>query len=159
MQEDKEVAFDAFDSLSLALAAMTGMVGDLTVNRERMRAAAAAGFSTATDLADWLVREANVPFREAHHITGRAVALAEQRGCGLDALTIDDFKSIDQRLDSRVFKVLSVEASVRSRKSFGGTAPENVLAQAARWRELLTGEPATPRKPKGSSGHGDGGIE
>src|SRR6185312_3086644 len=105
MQEDKEVAFDAFDSLSLALAAMTGMVGDLSVNRDRMRAAAAAGFSTATDLADWLVREANIPFREAHHITGRAVALAEQQGCGLDALSLGDFKAIDPRLDARVYKV------------------------------------------------------
>jgi argininosuccinate lyase len=148
MQEDKEVAFDAFDSLSLALAAMTGMVGDLTPDRERLRAAAAAGFSTATDLADWLVREADVPFREAHHITGRAVALAEQKGCGLDGLTIDELKDIDQRLDSRVYRVLSVESSVRSRQSYGGTAPDNVLAQAAAWRERLTGEPTTPRQTK-----------
>jgi argininosuccinate lyase len=145
MQEDKEVAFDAFDSLSLALAAMTGMVGDLSVNRDRMRAAAAAGFSTATDLADWLVREANIPFRDAHHITGHAVALAEQKGCGLDALTIEDFKAIDPRLDGRVYQVLSVEASVQSRKSYGGTAPENVLTQAARWRQALTGESATSK--------------
>ena len=140
MQEDKEVAFDAFDSLSLALAAMTGMVGDLSVNRDRMRAAAAAGFSTATDLADWLVREANIPFREAHHITGRAVALAEQQGCGLDALSLGDFKAIDPRLDSRVYAVLSVEASVKSRQSYGGTAPANVLAQAARWKAALAGK-------------------
>jgi len=159
MQEDKEVAFDAFDSLSLALAAMTGMVGDLTANREKMRASAAAGFSTATDMADWLVRQANIPFRDAHHITGQAVALAEQKGCGLDALTIEDFKLLDPRLDSRVYKVLSVESSVRARKSYGGTAPENVLAQAARWKEALTGEKTPPRKPKGSGGHGDGGIE
>jgi len=140
MQEDKEVAFDAFDSLSLALAAMTGMVGDLSVNRDRMRAAAAAGFSTATDLADWLVREANIPFREAHHITGRAVALAEQQGCGLDALSLGDFKAIDPRLDARVYAVLSVEASVKSRQSYGGTAPANVLAQAARWKAALAGK-------------------
>jgi len=140
MQEDKEVAFDAFDSLSLALAAMTGMVGDLSVNRDRMRAAAAAGFSTATDLADWLVREANIPFREAHHITGRAVALAEQQGCGIDALSLGDFKAIDPRLDSRVYAVLSVEASVKSRQSYGGTAPANVLAQAARWKAALAGK-------------------
>jgi argininosuccinate lyase len=159
MQEDKEVAFDAFDSLSLALAAMTGMVGDLTANRERMRASAAAGFSTATDLADWLVREANIPFREAHHITGRAVALAEERGTTLDGLTIDDFKAIDERIDSRIYKVLSVEASVRARKSYGGTAPENVLAQVARWKEILTGERAEPRKPRPQGGHGDGGVE
>jgi argininosuccinate lyase len=148
MQEDKEVAFDAFDSLSLALAAMTGMVGDLTPDRERLPAAAAAAFSTATDLADWLVREADVPFREAHHITGRAVALAEQKGCGLDGLTIDELKDIDQRLDSRVYRVLSVESSVRSRQCYGGTAPDNVLAQAAAWRERLTGEPTTPRQTK-----------
>jgi len=140
MQEDKGVAFDAFDSLSLALAAMTGMVGDLSVNRDRMRAAAAAGFSTATDLADWLVREANIPFREAHHITGRAVALAEQQGCGIDALSLEDFKRIDPRLDARVYAVLSVEASVKSRQSYGGTAPANVLAQAARWKAALAGK-------------------
>ncbi|MFT6657524.1 argininosuccinate lyase [Maritalea sp.] len=138
MQEDKEVAFDAFDSLGLALAAMTGMINDLKVNRDAMRAAAGSGFSTATDLADWLVREANVPFRDAHHITGSAVALAEKKGCDLDALTIEDFKEVDQRIDSRVFKVLSVENSVKSRTSYGGTAPSNVLAQVARWREQLT---------------------
>jgi len=159
MQEDKEVAFDALDALSLSLAAMTGMVADLTVNRERMRAAAAAGFSTATDIADWLVREANIPFREAHHITGQIVALAEQKGMGLDGLTIEDFKFVDPRIDSRIHKVLSVEASVASRKSYGGTAPENVRAQVARWKEALTGEKTAPAKPKGGHGHGDGGIE
>lgn len=159
MQEDKEVAFDALDSLSLSLAAMTGMVGDLTANRDKMRASAAAGFSTATDLADWLVREANIPFRDAHHITGQVVALAEQKGCGLDGLTIEDFKFIDQRIDSRIHKVLSVEASVASRKSYGGTAPENVLAQAARWKELLTGEKVEPRKVKRPGGHGEGATE
>jgi len=137
MQEDKEVAFDALDTLSLCLAAMTGMAGDLVVNRDAMREAAGAGFSTATDLADWLVRVANVPFREAHHITGRAVAAAEAKGCALDALTIEDFKAIDERITSQVFKVLSVENSVKSRTSFGGTAPDNVRAQAAAWRERL----------------------
>jgi argininosuccinate lyase len=137
MQEDKEVAFDAFDSLSLALAAMTGMIGDLVVERETMRGAAAAGFSTATDLADWLVREANVPFREAHHITGRAVALAEKKGTGLDGLTMDELTGIDPRLDSRVYEVLTVESSVKSRRSYGGTAPDNVRQQAARWKERL----------------------
>lgn len=136
-QEDKEVAFDAFDALDLSLAAMAGMVGDLTFVREKMRASADAGFSTATDLADWLVREADIPFREAHHITGRAVALAEQKGCGLDGLTIEDFKSVDTRIDARVHKVLSVEASVKSRKSFGGTAPDNVRTEIARWTALL----------------------
>jgi argininosuccinate lyase len=159
MQEDKEVAFDALDSLSLSLAAMTGMVVDLQVNKEKMRASAAAGFSTATDLADWLVRQANIPFRDAHHITGQVVALAEQKGCGLDGLTIEDFKFIDQRIDSRIHKVLSVEASVASRKSYGGTAPENVLAQAARWKEALTGTKVEPRKVKKPGGHGEGATE
>jgi len=160
MQEDKEVAFDALDSLSLSLAAMTGMVGDLTVNREKMHAAASSGFSTATDVADWLVRVANVPFREAHHITGRVVALAEQRGIGLEGLTIEDFKSIDERIDSRIHKVLGVENSVKSRTSYGGTAPDNVRAQVARWKEALTGEKVEPNKRKsGGHGHGDGGIE
>ena len=138
-QEDKEVAFDAFDALDLSLAAMAGMIGDLTFVREKMRASADAGFSTATDLADWLVREADIPFREAHHITGHAVALAEKKGCGLDGLTIEDFKSVDDRIDARVFKVLSVEASVKSRKSQGGTAPDNVRAEIARWTALLGG--------------------
>jgi argininosuccinate lyase len=137
MQEDKEVSFDALDSLSLSLAAMTGMLGDLTVNRDKMHAAAASGFSTATDIADWLVREANIPFRDAHHITGQVVALAEKKGCGLDGLTIEDFKTVDERIDSRIHKVLSVENSVKSRKSYGGTAPDNVLAQVARWRQIL----------------------
>jgi argininosuccinate lyase len=159
MQEDKEVAFDALDSLSLSLAAMTGMVADMVPNRERMRASAAAGFSTATDLADWLVREANIPFREAHHITGQVVALAEQKGCGLEGLTIEDFKFVDHRIDSRVHKVLSVEASVASRKSYGGTAPENVATQAARWKGLLTGHPAEPRKVRKPGGHGEGMTE
>lgn len=141
MQEDKEVAFDALDTLSLSLAAMTGMVSDLSVNRETMAAAAGAGFSTATDLADWLVRAANVPFRDAHHITGRAVAAAEAKGCGLEGLTIEDFKAIDERITSAVHKVLGVENSVKSRTSYGGTAPENVRKQAALWRERLgTGE-------------------
>src|SRR5690606_26923717 len=100
-------------------------------------AAAGAGYSTATDLADWLVRVADVPFREAHHITGRAVAAAEAKGCGLDGLTIDDLKEIDGRITSEVFKVLSVENSVRSRTSFGGTAPDNVRAQAQSWQAKL----------------------
>jgi len=161
MQEDKEVAFDALDSLSLSLAAMTGMVGDLTVNREAMRAAASAGFSTATDVADWLVRQAGIPFRDAHHITGQIVALAEQKGCGLEGLTIEDFKAIDERIDSRIHKVVTVEASVAARKSYGGTAPENVVQQAARWKEILTGKAAEPRALTKKSGHGqgDGGVE
>ncbi|WP_127754669.1 argininosuccinate lyase [Devosia sp. 1566] len=162
MQEDKEVAFDALDALSLSLAAMTGMVGDLTANRERMHASASAGFSTATDVADWLVRQANIPFRDAHHITGQIVALAEAKGCGLEGLTIEDFKSVDERLDSRIHKVVTVEASVAARSSYGGTAPGNVVTEAARWKTLLTGQPTEPRaiaKKKAHGGHGDGGVE
>jgi len=161
MQEDKEVAFDALDALSLSLAAMTGMVGDLVPNHERMRVSAAAGFSTATDIADWLVRELNIPFRDAHHITGQIVALAEQKNCGLEGLTIEDFKAVDQRIDSRIHKVLTVEASVAARKSYGGTAPANVLQQAARWKTELTGQPHEPRPlgRKKHGGHGDGGVE
>jgi len=162
MQEDKEVAFDALDALSLSLAAMTGMVADMAPNRDRMRVSAAAGYSTATDIADWLVRELNIPFRDAHHITGQIVALAEQKNTGLEGLTIEDFKLIDQRIDSRIHKVLTVEASVAARKSYGGTAPANVLAQAARWKTELTGQPHEPR-PLGSKKkhgtHGDGGVE
>ena len=160
MQEDKEVAFDALDSLSLSLAAMTGMVEDLKANREKMRASANAGFSTATDVADWLVKQANIPFREAHHITGQLVALCEQKGVSLEGLTIEDFKFVDHRIDSRIHKVLSVEASVAARKSYGGTAPENVAMQAARWKEILTGEKAEPVAVKraGGHGHGDGGT-
>lgn len=161
MQEDKEVAFDALDALSLSLAAMTGMVGDLVPNRERMRVSAAAGFSTATDIADWLVRELNIPFRDAHHITGQVVALAEQKNCGLEGLTIEDFKFVDQRIDSRIHKVLTVEASVAARKSYGGTAPANVVQQAARWKTELTGQPHEPHPlgKKKHGGHGDGGVE
>jgi len=146
MQEDKEVAFDALSSLSLSLAAMTGMVEDLAPNRERMRASANAGFSTATDVADWLVRQANIPFREAHHITGQIVALAERRGVSLEDLATEDFRSIDARIDDRIHDVLSVESSVAARRSYGGTAPENVAAQVARWREALaTVEPEVGR--------------
>ncbi len=160
MQEDKEVAFDALDALSLSLAAMTGMVSDMQPNRERMHASASAGFSTATDIADWLVRELNIPFRDAHHITGNIVALAEQKNCGLEGLTIEDFKFIDQRIDSRIHKVLTVEASVAARKSYGGTAPVNVLAQAARWKSQLTGQAHEPRALKTKKhGHGDGGVQ
>ncbi|SFV37045.1 argininosuccinate lyase [Devosia crocina] len=161
MQEDKEVAFDALDALSLSLAAMTGMVSDMVPNREKMHASASAGFSTATDIADWLVRELNIPFRDAHHITGEVVALAESKNCGLEGLTIEDFKTIDSRIDSRIHKVLTVEASVAARKSYGGTAPINVLAQAARWKSTLTGEEHEPRalSKKKHGGHGDGGVE
>jgi len=133
MQEDKEPAFDALDNLALCIAAMTGMVDDLEPDAEAMRKAAAQGFSTATDLADWLVRELGLPFREAHHVTGRLVALAERKGCDLAGLTLDDLRSVEPRVDERVFAVLDVAASVASRRSYGGTAPDNVRAEAERW--------------------------
>ncbi|WP_308517388.1 argininosuccinate lyase [Sphingomonas flavescens] len=137
MQDDKEPVFEAFDLLMLSLEALAGMVETITFVPERMRAAAEHGYSTATDLADWLVREADVPFREAHHITGRAVKLAEERGCQLDALPLDDLKAIDARIDQRVFDVLSVDASVRSRTSYGGTAPARVREQIAKAKAEL----------------------
>jgi len=129
--------FEARDLLILSLQALAGMVETVEFVPERMREAAMSGFSTATDLADWLVREADVPFREAHHITGRAVKAAEERGCGLAELPLDALQSIDERIDQRVFDVLSVEASVRSRTSYGGTAPERVREQIAAAKEEL----------------------
>jgi argininosuccinate lyase len=137
MQDDKEPVFEARDLLMLSLEALAGMVDTIEFVPDRMRAAAAQGFSTATDLADWLVREADIPFREAHHITGEAVKLAEDRGCDLSELPLDALRSIDERIDERVFDVLSVEASVRSRTSYGGTAPERVREQIARAKEEL----------------------
>ncbi|WEF23823.1 argininosuccinate lyase [Paracoccus sp. S3-43] len=137
MQEDKEQVFDAADSLMLALAAMTGMLSDLTANRDRLEAAASAGFSTATDLADWLVRELGLPFRDAHHVTGSLVALAEQRGCDLPDLTLSDMQGVHAGITDKVFGVLGVHNSVASRQSYGGTAPDQVRAQIARWKEIL----------------------
>ncbi len=131
MQDDKPPVFEAHDLLGLSIAAMTGMVESATFRTDRMRAAAEAGFSTATDLADWLVREAGLPFREAHHVTGRAVKRAEERGVALDALSIDELTTIDARIDASVYGVLSVDSSVASRTSFGGTAPANVRAAIA----------------------------
>ena len=130
MQDDKEPVFEAHDLLELSLAAMAGMVGAIEFVPARMRASADSGYSTATDLADWLVREAHVPFREAHHITGRAVKAAEAQGVTLDALGVDVLAGIDPRIDARVMDVLSVEASAASRVSQGGTAPERVMAAA-----------------------------
>jgi argininosuccinate lyase len=137
MQEDKEPAFDAFDSLSLAIAATTGMVKDMVPDADEMRKAAASGFSTATDLADWLVRTLKMPFREAHHVTGSLVALAETEGCGLPDLPLSVMHSVEPRITRDVYKVLTVENSVASRKSFGGTAPRNVRREAKRWLKLL----------------------
>jgi argininosuccinate lyase len=137
MQDDKQPVFEAYDLLMLSLEALAGMVETITFVPERMHAAAEQGYSTATDLADWLVREADVPFREAHHITGRAVKLAEERGCQLDALPLDELNAIDARIDERVFDVLSVDASVRSRTSYGGTAPARVREQIAKAKAEL----------------------
>ena len=135
MQEDKEPVFATFDTLELCLAAMTGMIDDIAVNKDRMRAAAGAGHTTATDLADWLVQSKDVPFREAHHIAGQAVKTAEEKSCELENLTEEDLQSVDDRLTADALKVLSVEASVTSRSSYGGTAPDNVRAQIAAARD------------------------
>jgi argininosuccinate lyase len=137
MQDDKPPVFEAHDLLALSLAAMTGMIESLTFRTDRMRALAESGFATATDLADWLVREADVPFREAHHITGQAVKLAEGKGCGLADLALSDLKGIDSRINEGVFGVLSVDASVNSRTSHGGTAPSCVRARIAEARTAL----------------------
>ena len=137
MQEDKEPLFDAADALMLALAAMTGMVADLSANRPALEAAASSGFSTATDLADWLVREAGLPFRDAHHVTGALVAKAEARGCDLPDLSLAEMQSAHPAITNDVFGVLGVHNSVASRTSYGGTAPENVRAQISLWTERL----------------------
>ncbi len=137
MQDDKPPVFEAAGLLTLCLAAMEGMVAGTTFRTDRMRAAAELGYATATDLADWLVRQANVPFREAHHITGAAVKLAESRGIALDALPLADLQAIDARIDERVFAALSVEASVAARASYGGTAPEQVRLRVAEARLAL----------------------
>jgi argininosuccinate lyase len=137
MQEDKEQVFDAADNLMLALAAMTGMVSDMTANRPALEAAAGSGFSTATDLADWLVRALNMPFRDAHHVTGSLVAMAEKRGCDLPDLTLADMQSVHAEITDEVFGVLGVHNSVASRTSYGGTSPVRVLEQVARWKEVL----------------------
>jgi argininosuccinate lyase len=142
MQEDKEQTFDALQTLSLAAAAMAGMVRDMTPDLKRMKAAAGAGYATATDLADWLVRELNLPFREAHHITGRLVGAAAERKVGLEKLTLAEMQAAEPRIHDGVFAVLGVEKSVRSRKSYGGTAPANVKAQARRWLKALRAAPA-----------------
>lgn len=140
MQEDKEPVFDAADNLQLCVAAMTGMISDLTVNRDVLKAASGAGFATATDLADWLVRTLDMPFRNAHHVTGALVKLAETKNCGLEDLSLAEMQTIEPTITSEVFGVLGVDKSVASRVSYGGTAPSNVKEQAARWKALLDGE-------------------
>jgi argininosuccinate lyase len=137
MQEDKEAVFDAAETLDLMLAAMTGMVKDMTINAATMKKAAGSGYATATDLADWLVRALGLPFREAHHVTGRAVALAEEKKLPLDRLSLDDLRSIHDGITEDVFSVLTVQNSVKSRTSFGGTAPVEVRKQIRYWRKRL----------------------
>ena len=137
MQDDKPPVFEAHDLLGLSLAAMAGMVETSRFNTGRMRAAAEAGYATATDFADWLVRVAGVPFREAHHITGSAVRLAEQRKLSLSELPLAELQSIDARIDNRVYDVLTVDSSVASRTSYGGTAPTRVREQIAAARKAL----------------------
>jgi argininosuccinate lyase len=144
MQEDKEPAFDAFDSLALSVAAMTGMVADLTVDEKAMRKAAGAAYSTATDLADWLVRIPGLPFREAHEATGRIVAAAESRGVALEKLPLAEMQAVEPRIATEVYAVLGPRQSVKSRSSQGGTAPENVRREARKWLKRLTKEANRP---------------
>jgi argininosuccinate lyase len=137
MQEDKEVTFDALDAFALAIAAMAGMVRDMQPNVKVLREAAMTGYSTATDLADWLVRKLNMPFRDAHHVTGRIVALAEAKAVRIDELSLAELRTIEKRISKDIFKVLTVDDSVASRTSFGGTAPANVKREAKRWLKIL----------------------
>jgi len=140
MQEDKEPVFDAAEAWTLSLAATAGMVRDLTADTARMADFAGSGFATATDLADWLVRVLHLPFRDAHHVTGRLVAMAEAKGVDLAGLTLGEMQTVEARITDEIFSVLTVAASVASRTSYGGTAPANVAAQAARWRAILAAE-------------------
>ncbi len=139
MQEDKEPVFDAHDTMALCLAAMTGMVGDAAFDTERMAADAGAGYSTATDLADWLVRELDLPFRRAHHITGEMVGMAERKGTALDGLTLEEMQGVEPGITDQVFQALSVDSSVRSRTSLGGTAPERVREAITEARRRFLG--------------------
>jgi argininosuccinate lyase len=140
MQEDKEGAMDALSALSLSVAAMAGMVADLEPDAARMKKAAGEGYATATDLADWLVRALKIPFRDAHHVTGRIVAKAAEQGVPLHRLPLDAMREIEPRITDDVFSVLSVDKSVKSRLSFGGTAPKNVRSQAKKWLRKLENE-------------------
>ena len=140
MQEDKEGTIDALSTLAVSIDAMTGMVRDMQPDVERMKAAAADGYSTATDLADWLVQNLKMPFREAHHVTGRIVAKAAETGVPLDKMPLGDMTKIEPKITKSVFDVLSVERSVKSRTSYGGTAPKNVRAQAQKWLKILDKE-------------------
>ena len=142
MQEDKEPLFDGLESLTLAIAAMAGLVRDMQPDAAAMRKAASAGYATATDLADWLVKRLNLPFREAHEVTGRLVRVAEERGLPLHKLTLTDFRSVEPRIDDEIYSVLTVAQSVKSRTSYGGTAPQNVRREAKRWLARLKKEGA-----------------
>ena len=137
MQDDKPPVFAAAGLMELRLAATTGMIAAAQFKTDRMREAAELGYATATDLADWLVTEADIPFREAHHITGAAVKLAEQRDLALGDLPLADLQAIDKRIDERVFDALSVDASVAARASYGGTAPQQVRSQVERAKAAL----------------------
>ena len=139
MQEDKEATFDAADTIQLMIAAMEGMVRDMAPNPDALRTAAAHGFSTATDLADWLVRVLGMPFRDAHHVTGSLVRIAEDKGCDLADLSLEEMQSVESGITADVFGVLTVDASVGSRTSYGGTAPVRVREQIASWRGRLDG--------------------
>jgi argininosuccinate lyase len=146
MQEDKEPAFDAFDSLALSIAAVTGMVADMTPDRKTMRKAAGAAYATATDLADWLVRVRGLPFRQAHEVTGRIVAAAEAKGVALEKLPLAEMQAVEPGITTEVYAVLGPQQSVKSRTSYGGTAPENVRREARRWLKRL-GRPPKTEKP------------
>ena len=137
LQDDKRLTFEAFDTFDLCARAMAGMMETISFDKANMRAAAAKGYSTATDLADWLVRELKLPFRDAHHVTGRIVAMAEADGIGLEALSLNSMQEVEPRLTDAVFSVLSVEASAASRESYGGTAPVRVKEQIELWNKRL----------------------
>jgi len=145
MQEDKEGTFDALQSLSLCVAAMTGMVRDIVPDLKKMKSAAGSGYAIATDLADWLVRALNMPFRDAHHVTGRLVGMAAERKIPLEKLSLADMQSVDQRITAAVHDVLGVDKSVKSRVSYGGTAPANVRNQARAWLKKIAREEAAAK--------------
>jgi argininosuccinate lyase len=140
MQEDKEPTFEAFDTLELCVAAITGMMSDMQVEAIRLKEAAAEGYATATDIADWLVRVLGMPFRQAHHVTGRIVRIAEDRNCRLDELSLADMRTVEPEIDDRLYEVLEVEDSVKSRQSYGGTAPDRVREAADKARKRFLGE-------------------
>ena len=138
MQEDKEQVFDAADTLLLSLAAMSGMLSELTPNKEVLENAASKGFSTATDLADWLVKNINIPFREAHKITGQIVKIAERNGCDLSDLSLGELQEVNQFINKGIYSVLGIKNSVKSRDSYGGTSPKEVKKQIVNWKKKMS---------------------